>query len=221
MDGIQVESVGISSRWRPIWYLYGDVNVDCRSARLGGEPLMDDLIRRRPNHPGAILRAHYVEPRGVGVGELAAAIDVSRSCRRVIAARDPHDVPALLAVWSARHGYRHARAIDQRRRAIIGRAVHQRWGAPIAAVPAAIAVTAATATTAAMVTAAAAMGGTTAAVRTTTAATAAATSLGCVCRRGEGAQANHGEDRHANRERPGQNRSGSGGRRSGHFTLPG
>jgi len=40
---------------------------------------MSDLIRRRrPSHPGAILRAHYVEPRGIGVGELAAALDVSR-----------------------------------------------------------------------------------------------------------------------------------------------
>jgi len=40
---------------------------------------MSELIRRRrPSHPGAILRAHYVEPRKIGVGELAAALDVSR-----------------------------------------------------------------------------------------------------------------------------------------------
>jgi addiction module HigA family antidote len=41
---------------------------------------MSDLPirRRRPSHPGAILRAHYVQPRGIGVGELAAALDVSR-----------------------------------------------------------------------------------------------------------------------------------------------
>ncbi len=40
---------------------------------------MSDLIRRRrPSHPGLILRAHYLEPRGIGVGELAAALDVSR-----------------------------------------------------------------------------------------------------------------------------------------------
>jgi hypothetical protein len=56
---------------------------------------------------------------------------------------------------------------------------------------------------AAMGTTAAAMGATATAVRTTTAASAAATSLGCVRRRGKGAQANHGKDRHANRESPG------------------
>jgi addiction module HigA family antidote len=40
---------------------------------------MDEVIRkRRPSHPGAILRAHYLEVRGIGIGELAAAIEMSR-----------------------------------------------------------------------------------------------------------------------------------------------
>jgi len=62
------------------------------------------------------------------------------------------------------------------------------------------------ATAAAMITAASAMVTTPAAMRATTTpaamAASAATSLGCG-RRGEGAQANHGKDRHASRERPG------------------
>jgi hypothetical protein len=58
-----------------------------------------------------------------------------------------------------------------------------------------------------MITAASAMVTTPAAMRATTtpaamAAASAATSLGCG-RRGEGAQANQGKDRHASRERPG------------------
>lgn len=33
---------------------------------------------RRPSIPGAILRAHYMEPRGVSVSDLAGAAGVSR-----------------------------------------------------------------------------------------------------------------------------------------------
>jgi len=33
---------------------------------------------RRPSDPGAILRAHYMEPRGVSVSDLAEAVGVSR-----------------------------------------------------------------------------------------------------------------------------------------------
>jgi len=33
---------------------------------------------RRPSIPGAILRAHYMDPRGVSVSDLAEAVGVSR-----------------------------------------------------------------------------------------------------------------------------------------------
>ena len=40
---------------------------------------MSEIVRRRrPSHPGAILRAHYLEARAIGVGEMAEAIGVSR-----------------------------------------------------------------------------------------------------------------------------------------------
>lgn len=34
--------------------------------------------RRRPTPPGSILRAHYLEPRGVSITALAAALELSR-----------------------------------------------------------------------------------------------------------------------------------------------
>jgi len=40
---------------------------------------MSELRRnRRPTHPGMILRAHYMEPRGISVTDLADALDISR-----------------------------------------------------------------------------------------------------------------------------------------------
>lgn len=34
--------------------------------------------QRRPSDPGMILKAHYLEPRGVTITELAGALDLSR-----------------------------------------------------------------------------------------------------------------------------------------------
>jgi len=40
---------------------------------------MTELCRnRRPSHPGAILKAHYMEPRDISVTALAAAMGLSR-----------------------------------------------------------------------------------------------------------------------------------------------
>lgn len=40
---------------------------------------MHELKRhRRPSPPGLILRAHYLEPRGVSITALATALDLSR-----------------------------------------------------------------------------------------------------------------------------------------------
>ena len=59
---------------------------------------MGQLVRnRRPSHPGAILRAHYLEPRGVGIGELAAAIEVSRKHLSQVVNGHKRVEPALAA----------------------------------------------------------------------------------------------------------------------------
>ncbi len=59
---------------------------------------MGEIIRkRRPSHPGTILRAHYLEARGIGIGELAAAIEVSRKHLSQVVNGHKRVEPALAA----------------------------------------------------------------------------------------------------------------------------